>query len=92
MKRSRIGLVMICLVLFFLVGCASKPPVVVTETVTEYVEIPSEWLETCPKSELEGTHNRDLWIGYQARGTDIDRCNAQLDAIGDYQEFNQSQD
>ena len=93
MKKSLNGLMLLCLVLLFLSGCALKPaPVVVVEEKTEYVTIPEEWLEPCPVSELEGIKNRDLWQGFKNRGNDLAKCNARFDTIRNYQRFNMKQD
>jgi len=55
-----------------LVGCATGP---------EFVLPDDRLLQDCPKAGIEGNTNLDLAVGYNARGRNIDECNADKAAL-----------
>ena len=81
-----------CLLLVSLTsGCATKPePMVVTEYRMQYV--PDSLLTVCPKTEWKGGTYRGVAALAEARGTDVDNCNARLESIRDFQAKQRAKD
>lgn len=78
--------ILLALVLLSLAGCAPivKPPVipqVVTQTVTRYVPVPAELTAPCHRTERKSNQVIDVVDAFNARGDDIDECNARMSKI-----------
>ena len=48
---------------------------------TEFILPPDNLLEDCPKAQINGETNLDLANAYNARGRNIDECNADKRAL-----------
>lgn len=69
-------------------GCATTGSTPAPTVVTKYVNvyIPDRFFEHCPKTAWGGGTFRQVAGLAKARGTDVDNCNAQLDAAKGYQD------
>lgn len=82
-----------CLLLVSLTsGCVTKPasPMVVTEYRMQYV--PDSLLTDCPKTTWTGGTYRGVAALAEARGTDVDNCNARLESIREFQAKQRAED
>lgn len=80
-------LLLACIVLLALFGCAPvKPsapvtPQVVTQTLTQYVAVPSELTQPCPIEQPKARTVAEAVRVARARKDSLIACNRQLDAI-----------
>lgn len=67
----------------FTTGCAPRSPQVLIQTHTEYVKLPSHYLDPTPIPTLRGPTEGDLISAYLERGAAIAQCNADKQALAE---------